>query len=102
MLSVTSATRVLVATTPVDLRGSYQPALQSGHRATQRRSLVRALVRVHQQATESDQGALLGWRWFMGLCQTIGTGTIHNYGGRAVELNFNQSVLFDFGMSYSF
>jgi hypothetical protein len=26
----------------------------------------------------------------------------HNYSGRTVELNFNQSVLFDFGMSYSF
>jgi hypothetical protein len=42
-----------------------QPALQSGRGTTQSRSIVRAPVRVHQWATESDQGALLGWVGFM-------------------------------------
>ena len=77
MLNVTSATRVLVATTPVDLRGSFNRLY----------SLVVEQLKGdplsgHCSCSPTGDGTgsrcFTGMgRWFMGLCEAIGTGTIH-------------------------
>ena len=61
MLNVSSATRVLVATTPVDLRGSFNRLYSLVVEQLKADPLSGHSVCIHQSATESDQGALLGW-----------------------------------------
>jgi hypothetical protein len=56
MLSVASATRVLVGTTPVDLRGSFNRPYSLVVEQLKANPIVRTSVRVHQWAAEPDKG----------------------------------------------
>ena len=74
---VTSATRVLVATTPVDLRGSFNRLYSLVVEQLKGDPLSGHLFVFTNRPAQSDQGSLLGRRWFMGLCQTIGERPVH-------------------------
>ena len=70
MRNVTSATRVLVATTPVDLRGSFNRLYSLVVEQLKGDPLSGHLF-VFTNGREPNQGALLGRRWFMGLRKKI-------------------------------
>ena len=60
MLNVSGTTRVLVATTPVDLRGSFNRLYSLVVEQLKGDPLSGQSVRIHQPAAESDQDALAG------------------------------------------
>jgi hypothetical protein len=77
MLSVSSATRVLVTTTPVDLRGSFNRLYSLVVEQLKGDPMSGHLFVFTNGRRQPGQGALLGWVGFMGLCKKIGTRPLH-------------------------